>query len=157
MLLTWMSSWCPPMPTMSSTSSTRTPSAAPPGGGARCGSHRGLPAGASQPQRALVQCGKVVAAEGRSGARGMDQSRAAISAARDRTLHGITGKFIHARWFGGPNDHERLASYAVLFLKWENAPVAGSTRLGSRPVVAQKARAQTVHPGRRSCTCQQDG
>jgi hypothetical protein len=51
----------------------------------------------------------------------MDQTRAAMSAAHERTLHGIVGAFIHARSEGGPDAHERLAPYAVLFLKWENA------------------------------------
>jgi hypothetical protein len=50
----------------------------------------------------------------------MDQARAAMSAAKSRTLHGIAGKFIDARRLGGPDDHERLAPYAVLFLRWEN-------------------------------------
>lgn len=51
----------------------------------------------------------------------MDQARAEMTAASERTLHGITGKFIHARRADGPDDHQRLASYAVLFLRWEDA------------------------------------
>lgn len=50
----------------------------------------------------------------------MDQARAAMSTASDRTLGGITANFVHAR-SGGPGDHDRLAPYAVLFLKRENA------------------------------------
>lgn len=51
----------------------------------------------------------------------MDQTRAAMSAAADRTLHGIALLFIRAYSEGGPADHDRLAPYAVLFLRWENA------------------------------------
>lgn len=50
----------------------------------------------------------------------MDQARAAMIAARDRTLGGITSNFIHAR-VGGPHVHDLLAPYAVLFLKREIA------------------------------------